>query len=131
MTYSELFPSAVSLACEDPNGGDSIADYSERAPYLFANLLTLVTPLDKLYRHSHGLEAATPFSGVAVEMSDEFHLSPIFAPAALYYVAAMLVLDENESMSDKLFALYSDTLASIQNALPAKCTPITETHRFY
>ena len=51
-------------------------------------------------------------------LDGEFGLSDAFAPAAIYYLAAMLVLDENEEMSESFLARYSDQLATLRASLP-------------
>ncbi|MBQ9773241.1 MAG: hypothetical protein IJW30_05995 [Clostridia bacterium] len=129
MTAQELLDAAVAMVCEDPTNTDAISDYTERAPYLLATFLNQCTPLDRQYRKAHGLGAVSEFECAAFGLEEIFPLSKIFATAAVYYLAAMLVLDENEVMSDKLFARYSDLLASIQETLPAAIEPIKDKHK--
>ncbi len=117
MTYQTLFESALALICEDKNDRDGISDYIERAPYLFANVLTACEVLDQEYREFFALEQRSAFDGAQVSMEASFELAQTFAPAAVYYVASMLVLDENEKMSDRLFDLYSGALSNIQTLL--------------
>ncbi|MBQ7336005.1 MAG: hypothetical protein IJW92_05995 [Clostridia bacterium] len=126
MTCQELLDAAVRLVCEDPSLPQNLEDYTERAPYLLASCLTQCAPLDARYRLAHGLDAVEAFEGAAIDLGEAFPLCGIFAPAAVYYLAAMLVIDENERMSDKYFSLYSDALASIQVELPATATHITD-----
>lgn len=126
MTCRELFDSAVALLCEDPSDSERIFDYTERGPYLFAMLVMQTLPLDAEYRLAYGLEAGGGFSATVLPLESKFPLSEAFAPAAVYYVAAMLVADENEDLMDKLFALYTDTVSAIQASLPASISPITD-----
>ncbi len=120
MTYQELFTSSLALLAEDSQDTDGIADYAERAPYLLATFLTTCSALDNQYRLSHGREELPPFEGVCVAMDADFLLSAVLAPAAVYYLSSMLVLEENEALSDKLFATYSDLLSQIADALPGR-----------
>ncbi len=129
MTAQEILEAAIALACEDPTDKDANADYAERAPYLLASFLTQCAPLDRRYRRAHTLGDGSAFDGASFALDNVFPLSSAFAPAAIYYLAAMLVLDENEAMSDRFFALYSDTLASIQSTLPATVEPILDKYK--
>ncbi len=129
MTAQQLLEAAIAMVCEDPTDTEANADYADRAPYLLASFLNQCAPLDHAYRRAHALGEATAFDGALLELGDVFPLSGVFAPAAVYYLAAMLVLDENEDMSDRFFALYTDSLASIQNALPATVERILDKHK--
>ena len=129
MTAQKLLETAIAMVCEDPTNADANADYAERAPYLLASFLTQCAPLDRAYRRAHALGEATAFNGATLALDDVFPLSGAFTPAAIYYLAAMLVLDENEAMSDRFFALYTDALASIQSSLPAKIERIRDKHK--
>ena len=69
-------------------------------------------------RASVGTSAKGAPETVCVPLDGEFGLSDAFAPAAIYYLAAMLVLDENEEMSESFLARYSDQLATLRASLP-------------
>ena len=129
MTARELLDAAISMVCEDPADESATADYVERAPYLLAAFLGECTPLDRQYRHVHGKGDVTDFDGACFALENVFPLSVVFVPAAVYYLAAMLVLDENESMSDRFFAFYSDTLSAIKSELPAMIEPIHQKYK--
>lgn len=129
MLAQELLDAALAMICEEPNRQDANSDYKERAPYLLATFLNLCAPIDRQYRHAHGLGDATEFDGAMLPLEDVFPLTSAFAPAAVYYLAAMLVLDENEVMSDRLFALYTDTLTTIQSSLPVTVEPIRDNYK--
>ena len=128
MTCRAIFDSAVALLCEDPTDSSRIFDYTERAPYLLAMVASQCHATDTQYRVSHGLEAAEVLTDATIPLEDEFPLSPILAPAAVYYVAAMLVADENEALSDKLFALYTDAVSTVGASLPAKTETINDVY---
>ena len=128
MTCKTLFDSAVALLCEDPSDGDRISDYIERAPYLFALCVAECHPLDSQYRTAHGLEAADVTESATLPFESTLPLSTIFAPAVVYYIAAMLVSDENEALSDKFFSLYTDAVSTIQTSLPASVHAIADTY---
>ena len=121
MDYCEIYNGAVQLLNGDQTLPD-VADYERRAGYLLANFTMLAAPVDTVYREINSLPALTQRSYSYVELNKFFPLSTIFAPAAIYYLAAMLVLDENETLSDKLFDLYVNEIATIQASFPAKST---------
>ncbi len=110
MTCREIFGAALRLLCEAEN---SAADYEERAGYLLATFCTETSPIDNRYRIANGEGEQLPFAKVFLELDSEFPLSDIFLPAAEYYLAAMLAVDENEDLCDRYFAKYTDALASI------------------
>ena len=64
--------------------------------------------------------------GVCVSPEDPLPLSDAFAPAVTYYLASMLVLDENSEMSDTLFDRFSDALSSIRDGLPTSVEKILD-----
>ena len=46
------------------------------------------------------------------------------------YVAAMLVLDENEELSDKLYSRYCDLMSDLCATCPASAQPIVDVYGF-
>ncbi len=126
MTAQEIFDAALRMVCENPDETQEFEDYTDRAPYLLATCAQECAGLDDLYRRAHELTARSVSIGATIPLTAEFPLSAVFTPAAGYYLSAMLVLDENEAMSDRFFALYSDALAAIQSALPARSETIVQ-----
>ena len=57
---------------------------------------------------------------IAVDPEEDFPLCDIFIPISVHYVAAGLVIDENEEMSDKFFDRYINGILEIRNAIPAE-----------
>ena len=118
MEYSEIYNSAVQLLGEEqslPN----IADYERRAGYLLANFTMNTIPVDTLYRESNSLSPSTSKTYTYVEFKQFFPLSTVFASAGIYYLAAMLVLEENKELSDRLYALYLREIEGIKQSLQA------------
>lgn len=117
MTYRELYDSALRIVSEtEQDSGD--ADYEERAGYLLATFCNECSSIDKSYRTAHKIPAISFSPATVVNLSDSFPLHEALAPAAVYYLGAMLVSDENEPLSDRLFSLYTDAIATIQSGLP-------------
>ena len=124
MIYQEIYDGAVQLVNEDSEQNDP-ADYNRRAGYILATFSTIAAPLDVVYRKNHSLAPLLEKSFSYVNFERNFPLSDVFIPAAIYYLAAMLVIDENEAMSDKLFDLYVNEMATIQAEKPIAVTEKT------
>lgn len=125
MTFQNLYDNAVRLACENSSSGD-LTDYAERAPYLLACFCNECVGMDNAYRKAHGMEDGTYTESTVVTLSSDFPFAGIFANAAVSYLASMLVLDENETLSETLFDRYADTLSRIRSSIPAKAEKITD-----
>jgi hypothetical protein len=99
---------------------DSIMDdYTDRAPYIFAALVSEASRLDQLYRKAHGLPDQPPYDPMEISLSSEFPLCDRFASAAVNYTAAMLILDDDVSLYEKLFHRWCDALCVIGTEIPA------------
>lgn len=125
MTYREIYENALRLVSESSVTGDT-DDYEERAGYILANACCACLPLDTSYRLANKIAKSNASPSTYVELTESFPLCDIFSAPTVYYLAAMLVLDENESMSEKFFDLYSDALASIQRDLPAQLKSVVD-----
>ena len=125
MDYYEIYNSAVQLLSEDQDMPD-IADYERRSGYLLATFTMLAVPVDTTYRELNSLPPLTQKSYTCVDLKKFFPLSVVFAPAATYYLAAMLVLEENEKLSDKLFDLYVNEMATIQASFQGQIQKTTD-----
>lgn len=122
MTCREIYTVALEMVDEALDNDND--DYEERAPYLLASFCSACRALDARYREANGLDAASDFSDTCLSLDGEFPLHRAFSAPAAAYLAAMLVVDENEDMSDRFCALYSDRLAQIQAELPCKTESI-------
>ena len=117
MTYRELYDSALRIVSETERDFTN-EDYEERAGYILAAFCNECSSIDKKYRAAHNLTEARFAPKTVVSLSDSFPLNEILAPSAVYYLGAMLVSDENESLSDRLFELYTDAISTIEAELP-------------
>ena len=122
MTCNEIYTVALGMVCESAQNNNT--DYEERAPYLLAAFCSSCRALDTQYRHANGLDDAPDFSDSYIALEADFPLHRVFSSPAAAYLAAMLTVDENEEMSDRFCALYSDCLAQIQASLPCKVESI-------
>ena len=125
MTCREIYGAALRLLCE---ADENASDYEDRAGYLLATFCTEASPIDNRFRVANGEGEQLPFAKVFLELDSIFPLSDIFLPAAEYYLAAMLAIDENEELCDRYFAKYTDALASIVQPRATK-TPIRDRYK--
>ncbi len=117
MTLRNVYETALRLLGEADNCA-SETELSERAPYIGAALCREAAALDKAYRAAFGMGAAATFSGLYIDLDTTFPLADRFAPAAAYYMAAMLILDEDIDLYEKLFDRWCDALAAISAEIP-------------
>ena len=124
MTCQEIYSAALRLICENEEA--DVSDYEDRAPYLLGNFYAEQIPLQKKLDAAKGEEPVVYPTSLVLDLDEEFPLSDEFLSPATYYLAAMLVLDENESMSDRLFDRYIDGVASLAMSLPTSLHPIRD-----
>lgn len=125
MLYRDLYNASVEMLSEDHATGD-VEDYERRAGYLLGTVIAQLKPIDKRYRTAHGQGEAVKSTALCVDLDTTFPLCDAFATAATYYLASMLVMEENERLGDRIFALYADEIASIEASLPTAAHPITD-----
>ncbi|NLW73999.1 MAG: hypothetical protein GX057_03765 [Clostridiales bacterium] len=108
---TEIYEAALSMIGE--RNAVHNADYAERAPYLLAAFCCEAAQIDRLYRKTKGYGKQPEFGSVMIELASPFSLSPRFLGPASLYLAAMLVLDEDEELSDRLYGKYCDAMSAI------------------
>ena len=126
MTFQELYENALRMIAESQSSGGDTSDYEERASYILATFCAECAETDRCYRIANGGGTSSKVSSSYVELSHPFPFSDVFASPAVYYLCAMLTLDENETMSERFFERYSDAIASIQASIPFSCEPIRD-----
>ena len=117
MTLRNVYETALKILGES-HCSASDGELSERAPYIGAALCTEAAALDRAYRAAFGMEEAESFSALYIDLNSPFPLADRFAPAAAYYMAAMLILDEDTELYEKLFDRWCDALAAISAEIP-------------
>lgn len=125
MKCNELFRSALKLLGEIGDESDN-PDYSSRAPYIIAAFAGEVSEVDEKYRLAHGLGTADPIDHVYVDLDEDFPLSDRLAPSCVFYLASILISDENPELSEKYYDRYCDSVASLVSSLPSSTESIRE-----
>lgn len=127
MTYYDVLNGALAATCENTLISRATEDYIFRGQFLLANFVTQYARLDMQYRQANNLEIREIQTDmVSVDTEDEFPLSDVFIPAAIYFAASGFVLDENEEMSDKFFDRYVNGILEIRQGLPAVQSAIVD-----
>ena len=114
MRNLDILDAACSLLCETVG---TSADYESRAPYVLGTFLRTCKQVDRDWRTAYGLDPAPTHQNYP-SMDEEFPLVDELIPAATYYLAAMLVMDENSDLYEKLFDLFTDAVATVAASIP-------------
>ncbi len=92
------------------------ADYEERAPYIIAAFCNEAQERDKAWRALSNITTQeNTWNPVFIALQEVFPLSDRFASAAVFYLAAMLVLDIDEELSDKFYDRFCDAMSTIDS----------------
>ena len=118
MKCSEILKSALRLLNEKGDEEEN-DDYAERAPYILASMFSEAASADKNFRTANGGPKQPSFSHTYAELGSDFPLSDRFTNAAVFYLASMLIIDENDELSDSFYDKYCDSIASIISETPA------------
>lgn len=102
------------------------ADYEERATYLLAAFCSDMTEIQETYREMTGEGGERIPPAACLPLDGEFPCPERFYSPAAYYLAAMLVIEENPDFSDRLFARYSDAISTICESLHWQASPIED-----
>lgn len=130
MTYTnnDIYLAAIAQIDESTQRGDT-SDLKERAPFIIATFCATCKTLDKRLRERDSLESQKPFSSVNLPLDSEFPLCEALSAAASTYLAAMLVIDENPSLSETLYDKYCDVVATL--GAECSCSAIKDVYLFY
>lgn len=114
MKIEDIYKIALSMLseCTSASGNE---DYQERTPYIVASCCTQLKGTDASLRRMKGKTAAQTFSSAYISMSDNFPLLDELAPATAMYLAAMLVVDYDPELYDKLFSQFCDNVSMISS----------------
>ena len=123
MKCKDIFKSALRLLNEK-GAEDEACDFAERAPYILSAMFSESARLDKAYRAAFGLGEQEGFSHTYSELDTTFPLCDRFASAAAFYLASLLIVDENDDLSDSFYDKYCDSMASISASIPAETEKI-------
>ena len=98
MTCNEIYAAALKLIGE-VDDAERTEDYESRAPYIIAGFISDMRKLDNAYRKANGIDSTDVGDTVYIELEKEFPLSDRFCMAAEFYLASMLLIDENSELA--------------------------------
>jgi len=117
MKNKDIYSTALSILAQSNVEGEN-EDYAERAPFLIAAFCNEVAELDKLARAMLQLPEVQ-FNCTWLPLDEDFPLIERFASVAAKYLAAMLVVDEDSDLFDRLYDIYCDAISRIREELPS------------
>ncbi len=128
MKNKEIYNSALRLLA---SGGEpqENADYEERAPYILASFCNEMLELDKAIRTFLELKPSSLTPTVWLDLEADFPLLDRFFSLAAKHLAAMLIIDEDGELSDKLYNMYCEGIALITKELPARLESIINKYK--
>ena len=129
MVIRQIYDCALRILAESTVALDN-SDYEERAPYLVASFCTQLADVDAAIRKALDKEQTKQFNAVYISLDDEFPLLDRLSASAALYLAAMLVIDDNTTLSDKLYDKYCDAISRIQDSVPALTESISNRYFF-
>ena len=129
MTNREIYQAAL-VKLDEPIAQGVNPDYDERAPFLIAQFCRLANPVDKKYRVAYGMEKRTAKLKACPSLDEEFALCEAFEAPAISYIAAELVLCDDERFSERLSSEWIDYMTSIECSLPAALESIADRYAF-
>ena len=127
MLLRDIYLSALRFLAESTAEGDN-TDYEDRAPYILANLCCELQGIDGTLRKILGKAAASIPDAVYLPLDSEFPLLPRFSGIAALYLAAMLILDDNSSLSDSLYDKYCDAVSSVCSSVESVCESVKDVY---
>ena len=119
MKIKEIFDSTMGILSKN-DITVSESDFKERAPFIIAMFCCNTAAVDRDLRESHGFPTQKHFNEVFLDMEEDFPLDSRFSTPAAYYLAAMLIMDEKENVSDRLFDLFSNNISEVIKEIPSR-----------
>ena len=111
-TNYEVYYAALSMIGEVESKGDT-SDFEERTSYILATCCANCKNLDKKVRELNSYPPQSDFSSLYLDLEDDFPLCDILSAPVSAYLASMLVMDENPTLSETLYDRYCDSIATI------------------
>lgn len=112
MTADVIYQGALRLLAESVEAEDN-QDYRDRAPYILGTFCSQTRGVDAVARKLRGIKKASVGDVVYLDLDSQFPLLDDFAPAAELYLAAMLVIDYDAPLYERLFERYCDLISTV------------------
>ncbi len=131
MLCSQIYKKALRLIGEIEPDDARTEDYLERAPYILANAVSELRMLDVHYRRAFKLDeqVLAPDTELCLPLSERFPLCARFVYAVSAYLASILLIDEDSTLSDKLYDKFCVAVTAITEEIPAERQKILDMYR--
>lgn len=127
MTNEEVYQAALHLVGERNSTDSTVnADYREHSGYLLAMVCRQCEPVENACRQATGSGQVALPNQLCYQLTDTFPLSAPLSTAAAFGLAALLVADENPTLSGDLHGRFRSSLEEILASLPMQCGSITD-----
>ena len=117
MKNRDIYKAALHILAQ-PISDDENEDFEDRAPFLISAFCFDVLEIDTVLRKLLNLKPIGNFNRVYLPLDEDFPLVDKLAHPAAKYLAAMLVIDENPELSDKLYEQYCDSISRLRSEIP-------------
>lgn len=124
MTLNDVYVLAAHMIGEDPTAADT-QDLRVRSAALLSSICMELRHTDRLYCRENGCESSA-WDGGILKDEDEFPLSARFVPAAAKALAALLIVEENRSLSDYFDGCAKYDVGVIKSEIPSKVEKISK-----
>ena len=112
-SVTETVKESVERVSEDDVISDIRAFLEEKFPFALAAVCNDLRVLDVSWRKFCGLAEQATFSGLFIDVTDEFPLSERFVYPVVMFISSMVLIDVNEKRSDAFYGKYADAVAKI------------------
>ena len=116
-----IYEGALRLLSESTDVGEN-TDYRDKAPYILGAFCSQTRGVDTAARRLKGADASRNSDIAYLSLDAEFPLLEDFVPAAELYLAAMLVIDYDAPLYERLFERYCDHISTVCSSI----APISE-----
>ena len=117
MKNRDIYKTALHILAQPVIDGEN-EDFEDRAPCLISSFCFDVFEVDSALRTFLDLKPLKDFNRVYLPLDEDFPLVDKLAPLAAKYLAAMLVIDENPELSDRLYEQYCDGISRVRSEIP-------------
>ena len=118
MTCSDILIAATNLIAEETGEELRNSEFAARAPYIIASFCGTASVADRHYRKAFSLGTQPDFNRVLIGLDDQFPLCDRFFPAAVAYLASMLIATYNPDLSGVLRENARDSFAAAYGEIP-------------
>lgn len=114
MICRDIYRLSLNILAQDSES-NTTSDLEHRASYLLALFCMESQELDRHLRKQMGIEEGEEFQRLHLDLSSQFPLLDSLVPAAALYLAAMLMVDEDEALYEKIYEQYCDVISKLQS----------------